>query len=83
MTTRDADGNTPLHLAVMGSRADVVSLLIEHKADIEAVNLLGQTPFYISKLAATLPLNSTEQDEAAEVAQVRGLRYVLKMYHTS
>ncbi|HEX2312884.1 MAG TPA: ankyrin repeat domain-containing protein [Thermomonospora sp.] len=43
-----AVGNTPLHEALWEEEAsaEVVELLIEHGADVEAVNALGETPLW-------------------------------------
>ena len=44
---RDADGNTPLHLAGKDTTGDRVAGLIAAGADINATNHLGQTPLHL------------------------------------
>jgi ankyrin repeat protein len=41
--------NTPLHLAVSFEHADMASLLLAHKANIEARNCFGQTPIFFAE----------------------------------
>lgn len=45
---RDAEGNTILHLACQKGFRDLVALLIENGADIEAVNNKGYTPLHLA-----------------------------------
>jgi ankyrin repeat protein len=47
-----AGGNTPLHLAVLADRSDMVRLLLGRKADPGATNSLGQTPLDYARGAA-------------------------------
>ena len=43
---RDAEGNTPLHYACLKGYRDIVSLLLENKADATAVNNQSETPLH-------------------------------------
>ena len=43
---RDAEGNTPLHHACLNGHRDIVSLLLENKADPAAVNNKSETPLH-------------------------------------
>ncbi|TGK33239.1 hypothetical protein EHQ12_18065 [Leptospira gomenensis] len=43
---RDEWGNSPLHIAVNENRIDIIDLLLEHGADINAKNREGYTPIY-------------------------------------
>ncbi|XP_021739128.1 ankyrin repeat-containing protein BDA1-like [Chenopodium quinoa] len=44
LNSRDSDGNTVLHLAVVAKQVEMVTLLLEHKRiDINAVNIKGLT----------------------------------------
>ncbi|KAH7388685.1 ankyrin repeat-containing domain protein [Pyrenochaeta sp. MPI-SDFR-AT-0127] len=42
------DGSTLMHVAVRHSRADLVDILLEKGANIDATNGLGQTPFHLN-----------------------------------
>jgi ankyrin repeat protein len=42
--------NIPLHLAAFRNRAEVVSMLLKHGADLEKKNDKGQTPLEIAKI---------------------------------
>lgn len=48
----DKDHNTPLHLAACakkgGSKADIITLLLKHGADVNATNRYYSTPLYIA-----------------------------------
>ncbi len=45
--TRLADGATPLHVASMNNRGEIVSLLLDKKPDLEARNDYGRTPLIL------------------------------------
>jgi hypothetical protein len=44
INSRDSDGRSALMLAVIGGRANIVALLIEHGADPNATDAQGETP---------------------------------------
>jgi len=46
---RDADGNTPLHLATILERKALVILLIDNGAEVDIINNIGKTPLQIAK----------------------------------
>jgi ankyrin repeat protein len=50
MITRDRGGSsrTPLHLALLGGHRDVARLLVDHGADPDVRDSVGQTPFSIA-----------------------------------
>ena len=43
---RDASGDMPLHKAALHGRTDVISILIQHGADIHDKGLFGRTPLH-------------------------------------
>src|SRR4051812_41120683 len=43
---RDAQGNTPLHLAALRANADAVDALLARSADANATNSAGATPLH-------------------------------------
>lgn len=47
--SRDADGDTPLHVLVRRGDADGVRVLIEHGADVNAVGDMGETPLHVAR----------------------------------
>ncbi|XP_064457251.1 nuclear factor NF-kappa-B p110 subunit-like isoform X2 [Ornithodoros turicata] len=48
VSTKDADGNAPLHLAVLHDNVDMLSLLINSGADITATDKMGDTTLHIA-----------------------------------
>ena len=44
MNAKDEEGETPLHLAAGGARKEVIELLIEKGADVNAQGIGGMTP---------------------------------------
>ncbi len=67
----DADGNTPLHFAVLAERPIVAALLCDGEASLNAVNRDGQTPLCVACTAANWKLVRFLLDRGAgvEVAQ--------------
>ena len=53
VNTKDRDGNTPLHMAVLGGHTNCVGLLIEKNANVDAVNSEGNNPLHLA--VATAP----------------------------
>lgn len=43
-----ADGATPLHRAAQVGNTDIATILINHGADLNAHNYLGQTPLHVA-----------------------------------
>ena len=58
---------TPLHAAIAKGNADVVVLLLEHGADVAAVNRLEYTPLYDASRRGRLDLMSLLLDHHASV----------------
>jgi ankyrin repeat protein len=57
INAKDANGNTPLHLAAEWGDPEIVSALLARGADARAVNLAGQTPLaLIQSLQDTPPI---------------------------
>lgn len=52
----DNGGKTPLHRACEGGHVDVVQLLVERGADLEAKNAAGKTALVIAAEVCFLPL---------------------------
>jgi ankyrin repeat protein/tRNA A-37 threonylcarbamoyl transferase component Bud32 len=48
VSSKDNDGDTPLHLAVLKSHKDVAELLLANKADVNAKSDNGGTPLHIA-----------------------------------
>ncbi|WP_265033965.1 ankyrin repeat domain-containing protein [Wolbachia endosymbiont (group A) of Sicus ferrugineus] len=46
VNAKDKDGNTPLHLAAMKGKIDVVKILLEYNADVNTKNNEGRTALY-------------------------------------
>ena len=52
VNTTDQDGNTPLHMAVLGGHTNCVGLLIEKEANVDAVNAAGNTLLHLAVTTA-------------------------------
>jgi ankyrin repeat protein len=48
INTTDELNNTPLHIATQNDDYDIVKLLVEHGADVNAENILGETPYFLA-----------------------------------
>jgi len=48
VSSKDIDGNTPLHLAVMGGHKEVEALLLAREAGVNAKNNTGDTPLHLA-----------------------------------
>jgi hypothetical protein len=46
ISSKDKDGNTPLHLAAIWDRMDVAEFLLANKAEVNAKNSAGNTPLH-------------------------------------
>lgn len=72
MRCRDINYDTPLHLAVLWSRPDVVRLLLMHGAQINASNRSGATPLLVSWMVIKKAVSGKDPDlvnSAKEVEQ--------------
>jgi len=47
---KNADGQTPLHLAVAAGKLDAVEYLVRHGANVNATNRLFQTPLHLAAM---------------------------------
>ncbi|KAI8897490.1 hypothetical protein BC833DRAFT_593544 [Globomyces pollinis-pini] len=45
---RDAQNNTPLHLAIEGDQGETAVYLIEQNGDVDALNKEGKTPLQMT-----------------------------------
>lgn len=48
--SKSIDGGTPLHRAAEIGSISCADVLLEFKADIDATNLVGETPFHVAAL---------------------------------
>ncbi|UKZ57383.1 hypothetical protein TrVGV298_011238, partial [Trichoderma virens] len=60
------DGSTPLHMAV--KRKDIVQILLDNDADMEAIDLEGRTPLYQALADGTIGVADLLIDKGADVA---------------
>lgn len=44
----DEAGNTPLHVAAMGARVDILRQLVDQGADVQAINDAFETPLHVA-----------------------------------
>lgn len=44
----DEMGNTPLHLAAMGAKVDILRQLVDQGADVQAINNGFETPLHVA-----------------------------------
>jgi len=51
INSKDSEGQTPLHCAIIGGKADMVRLLLARRADVEARNKLDDAPLFIAARA--------------------------------
>jgi len=66
LNARDENGNTMLHWAVINGHLDIVELLVEEGANINAVNWHGDTPLHLAaKYAPNLAKQNRENDKKA------------------
>lgn len=56
VNTRDAEGNTSLHIAALYGNIEMMKWLMEHKANINAKNNLGRSPYVMWFRFTMLPL---------------------------
>lgn len=46
LSLHNHQGNTPLHWAALNGHLEVVKILVENKADIKALNIVGRSALY-------------------------------------
>jgi hypothetical protein len=56
VSRKGANDDTPLHWATQTGRSDVVELLLNNKADVNAKNKAGQTPLHLAALNEDKPM---------------------------
>lgn len=57
LNAQDAEGNTPLHLALESGQEVVSMLLMQHGADVTASNSFGRTPLHFAALQGMEQVN--------------------------
>lgn len=81
---RDAKGNTPLILAVMAGREDLVSLLLGYKANPNLANGQGQTPLILAvnnrdvELTRVLLSKGADPDQTDNLAGMSARDYAIR-----
>ena len=70
---RDGKGNTPMVLATMAGREDLVRLLVAHKANVNLGNAAGQTPLILAVGNRDLPITRYLLNNAADPDQTDNL----------
>ena len=78
----DPDGNTPLHIAVMGIHPDACKALIAAGADVNAHNAAGNTPLHNVAgwgIPSNIPLRPHAQParEAMQVVSIKNIELLL------
>src|SRR6202008_403948 len=58
---------TPIHAAATGGHADILLLLIDHGADLEARNLIGDTALHIASRSARLEAGKCLLNRGADI----------------
>ncbi|MCF6766028.1 ankyrin repeat domain-containing protein [Thiotrichales bacterium 19S3-7] len=56
INVKDSKGSTPLHLAVQCDNPNMVQFLILNGADLNAQNVLGQTPLHFAAIKSSQPV---------------------------
>ena len=54
--TDELSGNSALHLCSANGHMDIIQLLLDHKAPIDAINLSGSTPLHYASLTGNLDI---------------------------
>jgi hypothetical protein len=86
VSSRDTNGDTPLHSAVLWNQKEVVAWLLANKADVNARNNDGQTPLHLAaaggfKPMAELLLNSGADATAKDKHGLIALRVAWMWHH--
>mmetsp|Transcript_763 Transcript_763/g.1442 ORF Transcript_763/g.1442 Transcript_763/m.1442 type:complete len:608 (+) Transcript_763:41-1864(+) len=56
---KDVDGNTPLHVAAISGSEDITRTLLEHGADLDALDKQGLTPLHVCTKEGNVELMAT------------------------
>lgn len=81
---RDSKGNTPLMLAALAGREDLVDLLLTYKANINLANQSGQTALILAvntrnePIARTLLAKGADPDQTDNMAGLSARAYALR-----
>jgi uncharacterized protein len=70
--TSDADGNTPLHGAVLSGEPSVAAMLLDAGAAIDALNKAGASPLTVACRAANWPLAQFLLERGAKTSPANG-----------
>ncbi|MBE1160211.1 ankyrin repeat domain-containing protein [Dyella acidiphila] len=68
----DADGNTPLHGAVLSGEPTVAAMLLDAGASVDALNQAGATPLSVACRAANWPLAQFLLERGAKPSPANG-----------
>jgi hypothetical protein len=69
VSTRAHNGSeaTPMHVAALGGHADMLSLLLEHGADLDGLDMYGKTPLYRASANGNVEAAQILLDRGADI----------------
>ena len=70
LTITGSDNNTPLHLAAERGFTNVVTLLLNHGADVHATNRNGQTPLQLARKEKEYPTPYSNTEDIAGTIEI-------------